>query len=145
LRAVPGKAGHLFFTSGVAEGDDTVLRRSQDGGKSWSRVEGVDHVDDVGFGKAARASNYPTIFVSGRVRGDYGIWRSIDDAAHWQKIAGFPTGTLDQVSVVGGDPNVFGRIYLGYKGSAWIYGEPAPCHPSAGASSVDGDCILVGP
>ncbi|MEJ2003317.1 MAG: hypothetical protein P8X77_18425, partial [Maritimibacter sp.] len=32
LHAVPGHAGHLFFTSSVAEGEDTRLRRSVDGG-----------------------------------------------------------------------------------------------------------------
>jgi photosystem II stability/assembly factor-like uncharacterized protein len=143
LRAVPGKAGELFFTSGVADGTDTVLRRSRDGGKSWAQVTGVDHVDDVGFGKAAAGSHYPTIFVSGRMNGEYGIWRSTDDAAHWQMIAKFPDDTLDQVSVVAGDPNVFGRVYLGYKGSGWIHGEPAGCRAANPVADGREDCVIV--
>jgi len=143
LRAVPGKAGELFFTSGVMEGADTVLRRSRDGGRSWTTLAGVDHVDDVGFGMAARGASYPTIFISGRIGGDYGIWRSIDDGARWQKLTDFPDGTLDQVSVVAGDPNVFGRVYLGYKGSGWVHGEPAPCHRDAQPSQGGGECRLV--
>jgi photosystem II stability/assembly factor-like uncharacterized protein len=127
LRAVPGHEGHLFFTSGVAEGTDTWLRRSRDGGASWSIVPGVDHVDDVGFGKSAPNSPHPTIFISGRVLGHYGIWRSTDDAVTWKRIGTFPVGSLDQVTVVGADPDRFGRVYLGYKGSGWIYGEPVPC------------------
>lgn len=127
LRPVPGHEGHLFFTSGVAEGADTWLRRSRDGGGSWSVVPQVDHVDDVGFGKSAPDSPYPTIFISGRVLGQYGIWRSTDDAVTWKRVGAFPVGSLDQVTVVGADPDRFGRVYLGYKGSGWIYGEPAPC------------------
>ncbi|AMJ63794.1 hypothetical protein [Bosea sp. PAMC 26642] len=128
LRAVPGKEGHLFFTSGVAEGQDLRLRRSIDGGASWTQLPNVDHVDDIGFGKAAEGSTYPTIFLSGRVSGGYGIWRSTDDASSWKQVAGFPLGTLDQVSVVEADKDRFGRVYVGYKGSGWRYGEPATCN-----------------
>jgi hypothetical protein len=127
LRSVPGHAGHLFFTSGTQDASDTRLRRSMDGGKSWQMVDHVDHVDDVAFGKAAKGKDYPTIFISGRVSGQYGVWRSVDNAANWQQIAQFPAGSLDQVSVIGADPDVFGRVYLGYVGSGWIWGEPAPC------------------
>jgi photosystem II stability/assembly factor-like uncharacterized protein len=142
LRAVPGKAGHLFFTSGVAGGPDTVLRRSTDGGEHWRPVEGVDRVDDVAFGKAASGQGYPTIFLSGRVAGQYGVWRSTDDAAHWQRVAGFPMGRLDQVSVVEADKDVFGRVYVGYIGSGWLYGEPAPCSVRA-AHRDAAQCVPV--
>ena len=84
---------------------------------TWHIVSDVDHVDDVGFGKSAAGSSYPTIFISGRVAGVYGIWRSTDNALTWRRVAGFPVGTLDQVSVLEGDKDVFGRVYLGYKGS----------------------------
>ncbi|MBV8971830.1 MAG: hypothetical protein JO290_06015 [Sphingomonadaceae bacterium] len=134
LRAVPGHAGHLFFTA-AADAADAGLRRSRDGGTTWSVVVGVDHVDDVGFGKAAAGAAYPTIFVSGRVGGVYGIWRSTDDAATWHRLAAFPLGTLDQVQVIEGDKDVFGRVYVGYQGSSWIYGQPGACLAS-GAQCV---------
>ena len=129
LRAVPGHAGHLFFTSGVAAGDDTRLRRSRDGGASWMAMDRVVRVDDIGFGRAMEGASYPTIFISGQVGGRYGVWRSTDDAVSWEQIGGLPVGTLDQVTVVAGDPDSFGRVYLGYKGSGWIYGQPASCNP----------------
>ena len=74
-------------------------------------------------------ASYPTIFISGQVGGRYGVWRSTDDAVSWEQIGGLPVGTLDQVTVVAGDPDSFGRVYLGYKGSGWIYGQPASCNP----------------
>lgn len=143
LRAVPGRAGHLFFTSGVYNISDTRLRRSIDGGSSWRVLDRVDHVDDVAFGKAAPGASYPTIFISGRVGGRYGVWRSTDEARHWQRVGEFPVGTLDQVTVIEGDPDVFGRVYLGYKGSGWRYGTPARCKPGPYRFPDDTECSAV--
>ncbi|PSJ38580.1 hypothetical protein C7I55_17590 [Sphingomonas deserti] len=141
LRAVPGKAGHLFFTSGVDGAQDTRLRRSIDGGQHWTVLDAVDHVDDIAFGKAAAGSRYPTLLLAGRIGGEYGIWRSTDEARSWQRIGAFPLGSLDQISVIGADPDVFGRVYLGFKGSGWIYGEPAPC--GAAAVTPTRECYRV--
>ncbi|MBB4857251.1 photosystem II stability/assembly factor-like uncharacterized protein [Novosphingobium chloroacetimidivorans] len=143
LRSVPGKAGHLFFTSGIVH-QAAPLKRSTDGGRTWASVGTVTHVDDVAFGKAARGANYPAIYISGRVGGVYGIWRSTDDAASWQKLVDFPMGTLDQVSVIGADPDVFGRVYLGYLGSGWIWGEPAPCRAAPLATFATSQCSTLG-
>lgn len=143
LRAVPGRAGHLFFTSGVAASPDNALRRSLDGGATWRSLPAVQRVDDIAFGKAAAGAAYPTIFVSAQVNGVYGIWRSIDDAASWQSVAAFPLGTLDQVTVLGADPDVFGRVYVGYKGSGWRYGEPAQCKAGAYVFPANSECFGV--
>lgn len=140
LRAVPGKAGHLFFSSASRTQQDRRLRRSLDGGRTWAIVARVSDVDDIAFGKAAPGSTYPTIFVSGRVDGKYGIWRSVDDAGSWFRLADFPMGTLDQVTAIGADPDVFGRVYLGYKGSGWIWGEPAKCKAASLQSRAGEQC-----
>jgi len=143
LRSVPGHAGHLFFTSGFEHVSDTGLRRSTDGGATWALVPDVTRVDDIGFGKAAPGASYPAIYISGQIGGEYGIWRSIDNARSWQRLAEFPVGTLDQVTAIGADPDVFGRVYLGYKGSGWIWGEPAPCKPAPAAAFAAVHCAAV--
>lgn len=135
LRSVPGHAGHLFFTAAYAHVADTALRRSVDGGRTWSSLPRVTRVEDVAIGKAATGAAYPTLFVSGRVDGVYGIWRSIDNGADWQRIVDFPAGSLDQVTAIGADPDVFGRVYIGYKGSGWVWGEPAHCKPAEPSSA----------
>lgn len=145
LRSMPGHAGLLFFTSAFAHADDTRLRRSNDGGKTWTVLPEVTRVDDIAFGKAAPGSAFAAIYISGRVGGTYGVWRSIDNAASWQKLVDFPAGTLDQVTVVGADPDVFGRVYLGYKGSGWIWGEPAACKPGPYLSFSRDQCSQVSP
>lgn len=145
LRAVPGQAGHLFFTSGVAGDGDTRLRRSTDGGRTWVALEDVDRVDDIGFGKAAGRYGYPAVYISGQMAGQYGIWRSTDGTGSWSQISSLPIGTLDQVTVVAGDPERFGRVYLGYKGSGWIYGQPEDCPTAPYETALAADCRLVTP
>ncbi|MBL0407187.1 exo-alpha-sialidase [Microvirga aerilata] len=141
LRVVPSQAGHLFFTSGVAMAEDTWLRRSTDGGLSWSVVPGVDRVDDIGFGQPTVGATYPAIFFSGRFSGTYGIWRSTNNAKTWTRIGQFPVGTLDQVVVVEGAKDVSGRVYLGYKGSGWVYGEPDDCNPAPYLFPDEAECV----
>lgn len=144
LRSVPGHAGHLFFTSGFEHTTDTALRRSVDGGETWTVMPEITRVDDIAFGKAATGAAYPTIFISGRVGGVYGVWRSTDQAASWHQLVDFPVGTLDQVTVVAADPDVFGRVYLGYKGSGWVWGEPAPCSAKPYQALARQQCSSVG-
>lgn len=142
LRAMPGRGGDLFFTS-AAGGTDAGLRRSRDGGATWARVAGVDDVDDLAFGAPAPGASVPTIYLSGRVGGRYGIWRSTDDARSWRRIGGFPMGSLDQVTVMGADPDRFGRVYVGYMGSGFVYGEPAACAPAPYAAFAAAECSAV--
>ena len=113
-----------------------MLFRSIDGGVHWRTLDRVTRVDDIAFGKAAPGSSVPSIYLSGQVDGRYGIWRSVDDAQGWQRVADFPMGRLDQVTVIEGDKDVFGRVYVGYEGSGWLYGEPARC-PGAGYHQGD--------
>lgn len=127
LRAVPGRAGHLFMTSASTGIADLRPRRSIDGGERWQALDRVEQVDDIGFGKAARGAAYPAIYISGKVDGAYGIWRSVDDARSWQRLTDFPVGRLDQVTVIAADPDVFGRVYIGYMGSGFVYGEISGC------------------
>ena len=127
LRAMPGRSGDLFFTSAVEGTHDSRLRRSTDGGVTWQIIPGVDQVSDITFGKAASGNTVPTIYLAGFVHGKYGIWRSVDNAQSWSRLAVFPIGRLDRVVVLGADPDIFGRLYIGWQGSGWTYGAPAAC------------------
>jgi photosystem II stability/assembly factor-like uncharacterized protein len=143
LRAVPGKAGHLFFTSGILGDAGTRLMRSTDGGQHWRALPNVDRIADIGFGRAAPASGYPAIFIAGYVAGEYGLWRSTDNAESWKRIGQFPLGSLDVVSAIEGDKDRFGRVYLGFEGSGFAYGEPAPCTPASYSFGDDRECFAV--
>ena len=59
------------------------------------------------------------------------------------RIGRFPVGSLDQVTVMAGDPDVFGRVYLGFKGSGWVYGEPARCDPAPYRLGDTRECVAI--
>jgi photosystem II stability/assembly factor-like uncharacterized protein len=127
LDSVPGQSGHLFFTSGqqgdpgAAHPAPNPFKRSIDGGRTWTVVPNVLEVRAFGFGKAA--AQYPTIFIVGWVNRIFGIWRSDDDAQSWIKIGNFPLGSLDNVTVIDGDKDVYGTVYIGFSGSGFAYGR----------------------
>lgn len=124
IKAVPGYAGHLFYTAGHASGVTAHgFARTLDGGTTWNDVPNVTSVFKFGFGKAAVSSSYPTIFIAGYVNSEYGIWRSIDNCATWTKIGQYPDNNVDAIAALTGDMNTFGTVYIGYAGSSLAYGR----------------------
>jgi len=126
LRSVPGQAGQYFFTPGYSSPGpwphDGSFYRSTDGGSNWRAVSNIKEVWSFGFGRAAPGQNYPAIYIYGWVRNVGGFWRSDDNASTWKKIGDlFPTGSFDQVRVVEGDANIYGRVYVGFGGSGFAY------------------------
>lgn len=126
LKAVPGHAGHLWFTSGGITGTHPVtnayFRRSTDGGKTWQTVPHVLEVSSFGFGKARHPNAYPAIYIVGWVNSTYGIWRSDDAGTSWTNIGNYPTNSIDGIGVVNGDMNTYGTVYVGFAGSGYAYG-----------------------
>ena len=126
LKAVPGKAGHLFFTAGQQGGGDAPsgpFVRSTDGGATWREVPGVLEVHAFGFGKEAPGTSYPAVFIAGWVGGAYGIWSSSSEGQSWTRIGDYPLGNLDEVKAMDGDKNTYGTVYVGFAGSGYAYGR----------------------
>jgi len=126
LEAVPGKAGHLFFTPGWHSGPNpsgTQFMRSTDGGASWKALDKILEVYSFGFGKAAPGQDYPAIFIAGYVDNVWGLWRSDDNAANWVKIGDYPLGNVDIIRSVAGDMDRYGRCYVGFAGSGGAYAD----------------------
>jgi hypothetical protein len=125
LRSVPGQAGHLFLTAGQAGGDgnqnpqNTALYRSTNGGATWTTVPDFAEPYDIGMGAPAPGRSYPAMYVVGWYKLDYGIWRSVDNAATWKKLTSFPFGSLDLINVVAASQDSFGEIYFAFQGSGW--------------------------
>lgn len=119
LRCVPGQGGHLFFTAGL--GFTETLYRSTDGGVSWSACTGIAAVSDLAFGKAPPGLSYPTIFFWGTVGGVYGLYRSDDNLATTVLLGSHPGNWLDYPAFVQGDPDVYGRCFIGFSGSGAMY------------------------
>jgi photosystem II stability/assembly factor-like uncharacterized protein len=130
LRAVPGASGHLIFTSGFNNDGlkpDKLgpLLETRDGGKTWSPSAGITKSIDIAFGAPAPGNQHPTWYVNGAMNEqDFGIFRSTDRGATWQRIAElYPMGVSKGMSNIAADPGIYGRIYLGTSGIGFFYGD----------------------
>ena len=118
-KAVPGIEGELWLPT--AQG----LMRSTNGGLGFKTVSGVDDAGLVGFGKAAPGQTHPAVFVWGKVGGVEGVFRSDDVGRTWVKIHDERWG-FAELRAMTGDPDRFGRVYLGVHGRGILYGDPSP-------------------
>jgi hypothetical protein len=122
LQSVPSKVGNLFFTGGPQSGyPNEPFMFSNDGGATWAAVPNVTQVNCFGFGAPAPGQSYPSIYIVGWVNNVYGIWQSVDDAQSWTQIGTYPTGNLDKIKTISGDPNIYGQVYVGFAGSGYAY------------------------
>lgn len=118
LRSEPLHEGDLWLTAGDG------LWHSEDGGVHFSKLNGVEATETVGFGKAAPGQSYDAIYLVGVVKGVGGVFRSDDMGTSWEQINDeqHRFGWIGQV--ITGDPRHYGRVYLATNGRGIIYGDP---------------------
>lgn len=122
LVSVPGNAGHLFYTAGPQSGNTLTTPinqpffRSTNGGVTWTAVSNVLAVSCFGFGKIASGQTYPAVYIYGYVNSVLGVWQSVDNCVTWTNLGAFPAGVVVAVGCISGDPNIFGRVYVGFGG-----------------------------
>ncbi|WP_410675303.1 RICIN domain-containing protein [Amycolatopsis sp. cmx-4-68] len=121
LKAAPGAAGDLWIADGGG------LWHSTDGGASFSKLARVGGADAVGFGKSAPGANHPALYLVGTVNGVTGIFRSDDGGGAWQRINDdrHQYGGGAGSGVITGDPDVYGRVYVGTNGRGVLYAGPS--------------------
>ena len=122
LVTVPNHEGAFWaIASDLMSAGGGVLLNSLDGGVT---VRSIPHVSatQVGFGKGSPGSQRPAVFIAGKVSGVEGIFRSDNDGASWVRINDDRHG-FGSISVITGDPRIYGRIYLGTFGRGIIFGD----------------------
>lgn len=113
------------------------LYHSTDGGSTWARIN-TGNIQCMGFGKAAPGSSYPTIFAYGTLTNSEttnGVYMSTDEGSKWTEI----DDQLDRwggVGIIKGDPNIFGRVYVGTGAFGVHYGDLAPDMPVNGTYRI---------
>jgi photosystem II stability/assembly factor-like uncharacterized protein len=112
LLTMPGHAGELYFAAQTGG-----LWRSTDGGTTWTQVNGsqVTAAYTVGEGAAAPGSRFETLYMVGTVGGVTGFYLSTDAGAAWTKINS-SAQNFGWIPTIVGDPNHYGRVYLGTNG-----------------------------
>lgn len=117
IKTVYGKEGHIWLA--VPDG----LYRSTNSGADFAKISNVEDGGRVGFGRALPGNNYPAIYLSGKVNGVNGFFRSDDEGNSWIRI-NTDRQQFGWINVVTGDPRVYGRMYIATGGRGILYGEP---------------------
>jgi hypothetical protein len=119
LFATPGRPDDLWLggKAGLTHADATA-------NPPVAQIKGVDEVYALGFGKSAADGGYPALFISAKIAGTQGIFRSTDKGATWSQIDD-PQHHWGWIDVIAGDPRIFGRVYIGTNGRGVIFGDPA--------------------
>jgi hypothetical protein len=126
MAAVKDRAGDVWFASGCDAGSGLWhLSHLQAGEGHAQQIPGFGEVYTVAVGKSRTADGYPTVFAMGTYEGEYGIYRSTDEGETWVAIGKYPLGLFDKPVCAAGDWDTFGRLYLGFGGNSWIYGDEA--------------------
>lgn len=122
LKAVPGAAGDLWIAGG-SQG----LLHSTDGGRTFTRLAPVKAASAIGFGKAAPGGSYQALYLIGTVKDTTGVFRSTDKGATWLRVNddAHQWGGIGGTGVITGDPDAFGRVYVGTNGRGLQYGDPS--------------------
>ncbi|MFD9561281.1 RICIN domain-containing protein [Streptomyces sp. NPDC059994] len=122
LTAVPGIAGDLWI-SGSGKG----LLHSTDGGRTFTTLKTVESASALGFGKAAPGADYQALYLIGTVKDVTGVFRSTDKGATWVRVNddAHQWGSIGGVGVITGDPDTYGRVYVGTNGRGLQYGDPS--------------------
>ncbi|SHJ89509.1 Cellulose binding domain-containing protein [Nocardiopsis flavescens] len=128
--AAPGHTGDVWVAGGT--GDHYGMWRTTDAGETFAAVAGVDEGDAVGFGAPAPGAGYPAVYTSSRIDGVRGIFRSDDAGLSWVRINDDRHQWAWTGAVVTGDPDVYGRVYIGTNGRGIVYGDPAGSGPGTG-------------
>jgi hypothetical protein len=112
---------------------DSSLIRFTGAGTAATRITNAAEPYRICFGRPAPGKTYGTLFMVGWVnRGsgwEYGTWRCDDPDAGatltWVDIGQWPNDSIDQVTTMAGDPDVFGRVYIGFNGSSVVWRDTA--------------------
>ena len=125
LRAEPGVGNNLWFAGGFAQYNNQpggALQHSINGGQSFTGITTVEACWQVGFGAPYPGYSNPTVYIYGRISGQYGVYASTDEGASWQFLGDYPLGIFDRVHCINGDMSIFGRVYVGFGGNGFAYG-----------------------
>jgi photosystem II stability/assembly factor-like uncharacterized protein len=126
LYAAPGRTGDLWLAAFDGLYHAPSLNFSNPTSTVFfTRLPGITEIHAFGFGKAAPGRTYPGLYLAGTIRGQPGIFRSIDEARSWVRINDdqHQWGLILQIA---GDPRIYGRVYVGTHGRGVLYGEPSP-------------------
>jgi len=117
----------LWYADGYQGSTPHGVFHSTDGGQTFQQIPGITHaiVIAVGAGSGnAGDAPYAVYFYGQFAAGSpYGIFRSTDAGATWDRISYYPTGLYNTPSILGASQDTFGKVYIGFSGNSFAYGQ----------------------
>jgi hypothetical protein len=115
------------------------IRRSTNGGTTFTDVSGMPFATSIGFGKGATPEAASIVYAVGRQTDTQpiSVFRSDNSGGSWARINS-DASTFGEITMVSGDPCVTSRVFLGTSGRGIIMGGD----PVAIAANVwDDGCL----
>jgi photosystem II stability/assembly factor-like uncharacterized protein len=116
VAATPGFDGDIWIAA------SENLYHSVDSGATFSTIEGMHKVNQLGFGKAAPGSKYPAVYLAGKWKDIDALYRSDDAGKTWLRLND-QEHQFGWIGPITGDSRVYGRVYFGTGGRGVIYGD----------------------
>ncbi|HLP06290.1 MAG TPA: T9SS type A sorting domain-containing protein [Paludibacter sp.] len=137
VRTVPGYEGHIWVPCGK-----NGLKYSTNGGAAYTNKGRITYCKSIGIGKAKEGASYPTVFIWGTVAGVTGLFCSTDQGVTWTKMND-DAHQYAGASLLVGDMNTFGRVYMGVGGGRGIvYWEPVSATNSVEIESGSNNLVI---
>ncbi|MDT8715084.1 xyloglucanase [Clostridium sp. 19966] len=125
IKAMPGVEGDVWLVGGGEKLNSYGLWHSTDSGNSFTKLSNVQEADCVGFGKAAPGQSYMALYISAKINGVRGFFRSNDGGNSWVRINDDQHQYGRTNMCITGDPRIYGRVYVGTNGRGIVYGDSA--------------------
>lgn len=116
LAVVPGRARDLWLAGPFG------LLHSAEAAKPLANVKDVEEAWHISFGKAPPGRTYPAVFLTGKIKGQTGIWRSDDEGKSWVRIND-DVHRFSDGGVLAGDPFEYGTVYVARGGGGVVAGK----------------------
>ena len=124
LAVLPGRPGHMIVLAGRTEDASRPFWRSTDGGRTWTEKSNLLDAHSLGIGAPLLPGGNPTLFTYGTVSGVRGLYRSSDFGDSWEFLTGYVRGWYQDITSIVGDPEVPGKVYVGFTGGGFAFGQP---------------------
>lgn len=138
----------LWFADGWQGALTHGLFHSMDGGVTFQQIAGIGHAITLAIGAGSgQAGDAPyAVYFYGQFAADpnYGVFRSTNAGLSWDRVAYYPLGIYDTPNSMAASQDTFGKVYLGFGGESFVYGQiagtlpalpPAPFNLTATAKS----------
>ena len=116
IRPDPWRAGVVYLAAAGGS-----VQRWQDG--QLRSLAKLYEARALGLGAPLAAGAPPALYLAGRIDGVSGVFRSLDEGAHWQRIDD-DAHRFGRPYAITGDPRLPGRVYFATGGRGIFYGDP---------------------